>query len=81
MTEPSKAPPIPAHPSSHALLKKCVAWGVGLCLLGWLLSRTPVDQVTEALSRPAWQTWLWTVGGLLGSYVLRAARLQVVLNL
>jgi uncharacterized membrane protein YbhN (UPF0104 family) len=61
--------------------KKVIAWGVGLGLLGWLLSRTPVDQVLQALQRPAWTTWALTLSGLLASYVLRAARLQVVLNL
>lgn len=63
------------------MLKKGLAWGVGLGLLAWLLSRTPMAQVAEALARPSWRIWLLTLAGLLGSYGLRAARLQVVLNL
>lgn len=62
-------------------MKKALAWGLGLGLLAWLLSRTPFDQVAQAIQRPDWATWLLTLGGLLVSYVLRAARLQVVLNL
>lgn len=69
-----------AAPSS-SWLKKGLAWGVGLGLLAWLLSRTPFAQVADAFTRPGWATWLMTLGGLLVSYVLRAARLQVVLNL
>lgn len=64
-----------------SLIKKALAWGLGLGLLAWLLSRTPFDQVAQAFQRPDWATWLLTLGGLLISYVLRAARLQVVLNL
>lgn len=69
-----------AAPSS-SWLKKGLAWGVGLGLLAWLLSRTPFAQVADAFARPGWVTWLMTLSGLLVSYVLRAARLQVVLNL
>lgn len=63
------------------LLKKVLAWGLGLGLLAWLLSHTPFTQVAQAFTRPDWLTWTITLGGLLISYVLRAARLQVVLNL
>jgi hypothetical protein len=66
---------------SASLLKKGLAWGLGVGLLAWLLHRTPVEQVREALARPGWQTWALTLSGLLVSYALRAARLQVVLNL
>jgi hypothetical protein len=66
---------------SASLLKKSLAWGLGLSLLVWLLSRTPLEQVKAALARPDWQTWALTLSGLLVSYALRAARLQVVLNL
>lgn len=71
----------PTVGSGASLLKKGLAWGLGLGLLAWLLSRTPMDQVKEAFARPSWQVWLLTLAGLLGSYGLRAARLQVVLNL
>ncbi|MBI2732612.1 MAG: flippase-like domain-containing protein [Aquabacterium sp.] len=54
---------------------------MGMGLLAWLLAHTPFDQVTQAFARPDWTTWLLTLSGLLISYVLRAARLQVVLNL
>src|SRR5690606_3729839 len=70
-----------ARPSAGSWLKKCLAWGIGLALLAWLLSLTPMDEARAALLRPSWQTWAWTVSGLLLSYALRAARLQVVLDL
>ena len=58
-----------------------VAWTVGLALLAWLLSHTPLSEVREAIARPSALTWALTLGGLLLSYGLRAARLQVVLAL
>jgi hypothetical protein len=58
-----------------------LAWGLGLGLLVWLLHRTPMEQLMQALARPDWSTWLLTLSGLLMSYGLRAARLQIVLNL
>ncbi|MGC4060623.1 MAG: lysylphosphatidylglycerol synthase transmembrane domain-containing protein [Aquabacterium sp.] len=76
-TNDKAAPPA----GSASLLKKGLAWGLGLSLLAWLLHRTPIEQVREALMRPDWQTWALTLSGLLVSYALRAARLQVVLNL
>lgn len=87
MTEPSSASPSSSAPppsdgaAGPSLLKKVLAWGLGLGLLALLLSRTPIEQVQQALARPSWQIWLMTLAGLLGSYGLRAARLQVVLNL
>lgn len=71
----------PGDAGGRGLLKKSLAWGLGLGLLAWLLSRTPFGQVAEAFSRPGWETWGLTLAGLLISYALRAARLQVVLNL
>jgi uncharacterized membrane protein YbhN (UPF0104 family) len=58
-----------------------LAWCVGFGLLAWLLSRAPLSDVAQALSRPSPWTWLLTLAGLLTSYGLRAARLQIVLNL
>lgn len=58
-----------------------VAWAVGLGLLAWLLSHVPLAQLTAALQRPAPGIWLLTLAGLLGSYALRAARVQVVFDL
>ena len=58
-----------------------VAWTVGLALLAWLLSHTPFSEVREAITRPSIGIWALTLGGLLLSYGLRAARLQVVLAL
>lgn len=58
-----------------------VAWSVGLALLGWLLSLTPLAEVQQALMRPTALTWALTLGGLVLSYGLRSARLQVVLAL
>jgi hypothetical protein len=77
----------PVSPSSHApakpakRLKMVVAWSFGLALLAWLLHRTPLTQVEAALRQPSAMTWALTLGGLLVSYGLRSARLQVVLNL
>jgi hypothetical protein len=67
--------------AAPALIKKVLAWGLGAGLLAWLLARTPIEQVMAALARPSWQTWAITICGLLGSYGLRAARQQIVLNL
>ena len=58
-----------------------VAWTVGLALLAWLLSHTPFSEVREAITRPSINIWGLTLGGLLLSYGLRSARLQVVLAL
>lgn len=58
-----------------------VAWAVGLGLLAWLLSHVPLTQLLDALRRPGPGTWLLTLAGLLGSYGLRAARMQVVFDL
>ncbi|MDE2400747.1 MAG: hypothetical protein KGL90_03685 [Burkholderiales bacterium] len=62
-------------------MKLAVAWTFGLGLLGLLLSRVPMAPLLEAVQRPSLLTWLGTLGGLLMSYALRGARLQVVLNL
>lgn len=62
-------------------MKLALAWALGIALLGWLLSRTPIAPVIEAIQRPSITIWLITLGGLLLSYGLRGARLQVVLNL
>lgn len=72
-----------AAPSNRpkARIKMIVAWAVGLTLLGWLLSHTPFSEVKQALLRPDALTWALTLGGLLISYALRSARLQVVLAL
>lgn len=80
-TETSTAASSAPSATSASWLKKGLAWALGLGLLAWLLARTPFAQVAEAFERPDWATWLITLGGLLVSYVLRAARLQVVLNL
>ena len=58
-----------------------VAWTLGLALLAWLVSHTPLAEVREALGRPNGLTWALTLGGLLLSYGMRSARLQVVLAL
>ena len=62
-------------------MKMLVAWALGLGLLAWLLHRTPLSEVTQALQQPSLGTWALTLAGLLFSYGLRAARLQVVLDL
>lgn len=62
-------------------MKMGLAWVLGLALLGWLLHKTPLHEAQAALARPTALTWVVTLLGLLGSYGLRAARLQVVLDL
>lgn len=62
-------------------LKLVLAWVVGFGLLGWLLQHVPLAQAKEALMRPSASIWGLTLGGLLLSYGLRGARLQVVLDL
>lgn len=72
----------PAAPARARLTPKTLlAWAVGAALLVWLLNRAPLADVAQALARPSPWTWLLTLAGLLISYGLRAARLQVVLNL
>lgn len=72
-----------ANPSSlwRKRLKLVAAWAFGLALLGYLLHKTPLDQVVAAFRQPSAWVWLLTLGGLLTSYGLRAARLQVVMDL
>ena len=62
-------------------VKMAVAWALGLALLGWLLHKTPLHEAQAALARPTLGSWVLTLLGLLGSYGLRSARLQVVLDL
>lgn len=62
-------------------MKLALAWAFGMALLGWLLSNTPIAPVIEAIHRPSITIWLLTLCGLLLSYGLRGARLQVVLGL
>jgi hypothetical protein len=74
---------LPADEGSapRSRMKLALAWAFGIALLAWLLSRTPLGPVMEAIQRPSIMTWLGTLGGLLVSYGLRGARLQVVLKL
>lgn len=65
----------------RARLKLALAWLLGLGVLGWMLQHVPLSAAREALARPDAATWGWTIGGLLLSYGLRGARLQVVLDL
>lgn len=67
--------------ATRSRLKLVLAWVFGMALLGWLLSRTPLAPIVEAVQRPSASTWALTLGGLLLSYGLRGARLQVVLGL
>lgn len=62
-------------------MKQAVAWALGLTLLAYLLTKTPTDQLMDAIQRPTALTWMLTIAALLLSYGLRGARLQVVLGL
>lgn len=77
----SAIPAAAAQSARRARLKAALAWVLGLVLLGWLLRLTPWHEALAALARPSAAIWLATLAGLLGSYALRAARLQVVLDL
>lgn len=72
-------PPSTQHAASR--WKQALAWAFGLGLLGWLLARTPMDSALHAARMTPPAIWVVTVVGLLLSYGLRAARLQVVLSL
>lgn len=74
-------PPATPRGAVASAAKKGLAWALGLGLLVWLLGRTPLEQAKTALLAPDALTWALTICGLLSSYVLRATRLQVVLNL
>lgn len=58
-----------------------LVWAVGIGLLVLLLSHVPWDAAQAALRAPSVGTWSLTLAGLVLSYGLRAARLQVVLDL
>ncbi len=71
----------PPSSTVRKTLKTLLAWGLGLGLLAWMAQHVPLDLAVSALARPAGWVWALTLTGLLGSYALRAARLQVVLDL
>ena len=58
-----------------------LAWLLGLAILVALLWRLPLHAVGQALLSVKPWTWVATLLGLMASYGLRAARLQVVLDL
>jgi len=61
--------------------RQALVWLVGLSLMAWLLWHVPLHTVAQALSQPTPGVWLATLSGLVLSYLLRAARLQVVMGL
>ena len=71
----------PAPTPSRPRLRQALTWLVGLGLLAWLLRHVPLDTVREAITAPSAPVWAGTLLGLLLSYLMRAARLQVVLGL
>ncbi len=77
--------PMSSTPSSTPMtrrwLRQALAWLVGVGLLAWLLSHVPLDTVRDALRAPSALVWAGTLLGLLLSYLMRAARLQVVMGL
>ena len=68
-------------PVTRRWLRQALTWLVGVGLLAWLLSHVPLDTVWEALGTPSALVWAGTLMGLLLSYLMRAARLQVVMGL
>jgi len=75
------APSASTATAPRSRLKLVLTWVVGLGLLGWLVQHVPLAQAKDALLLPTWGTWALTLGGLLLSYGLRGARLQMVLDL
>lgn len=75
------SPEATSSSAPRSRLKLVLTWVVGLGLLGWLLQHVPLAQAQQALLRPSAGTWGLTLAGLLLSYALRGARLQVVLDL
>lgn len=61
--------------------RQALVWLVGLGLMAWLLWHVPLHTVAQAMSQPSPGVWLTTLGGLVLSYLFRAARLQVVMGL
>lgn len=70
-----------SNPVTRRWLRQALTWLVGVGLLAWLLSHVPLDTVREALGAPSPLVWAGTLLGLLLSYLMRAARLQVVMGL
>lgn len=68
-------------PVTRRWLRHALTWLVGAGLLAWLLSHVPLGTVREALAAPSALVWAGTLLGLLLSYLMRAARLQVVMGL
>ncbi len=58
-----------------------LAWVFGLGLLGWLLIELPWHTAWAAMQRPSASVWVLVLAALLLSYVIRGARLQVVMGL
>ncbi|HRE16240.1 MAG TPA: lysylphosphatidylglycerol synthase domain-containing protein [Rhodocyclaceae bacterium] len=75
------APDLPAIPPRRRWFRLALTWCIGLGLLAWLLSLAGVERVLPAMQQAGIGVWLVTIGGLLFSYGLRAARLQVVTGL
>lgn len=67
--------------TSRARWKHALVWMVGLGLLTWLLSHVPLTTLRSALAAPSAGIWALTLAGLILSYLMRAARLQVVMGL
>ena len=78
---PEATPDAKPAAGARSRVKLTVAWVAGLALLAWLLQHTPWHEAQAAMARPSLLTWALTLLGLIGSYGLRAARLQVVLDL
>lgn len=77
------APPPSSPPAAEATAwgRRLLAWLMALALLALLLGQVPAASVVDALRRPPAMVWAVTLAGLMTSYALRAARLQVVMGL
>jgi hypothetical protein len=71
----------PTATSTKPWWARALVWLVGVGLMAWLLWHVPFETVKQALAKPTPGVWLSTLSGLVISYLLRAARLQVVMGL
>lgn len=67
--------------TSRVRWKHALVWSIGLSLMAWLLWHVPMATLRGALATPSAGIWALTLLGLITSYLMRAARLQVVMGL
>lgn len=81
MTPPPFDTTAQASAAPKRWLKQALVWVMGAGLLAFLLHQVAFETVREALQSPSWVIWALVLTGLALSYLMRAARLQVVMGL